>query len=824
MDFIRAAIKGLFYDMPLASAVQLIADDVTDMLVVRLREILRWQEQAFTMTEVNILSTMVSENWLRYDILGNELKQRDVARCFLMLNQFCSKIIDDTGDEPIVRFDNLLRWHELTQYIGEDMLSTAYLAERDIILNRERTSFAWPEVMKHDNKELNALLDKGLCDVHAHLVASTDIFGSNWVALMNHVAIAEKSNGKVGIVEVLPPYQEYDIQTMNESSDLSLHHWGIVAARVRVALYMTLFVGKAFPFQRLKSMVSSKNGCVDGFYDTITEIGIACDTPQKLPDCTVFDYAISQKTLRTLTDDERFSPQMIHWGERSLLYNFFLKYFNRDELALEIAPWVYLYLLIKVKYRRELIQTNPLLGLENFQQYEHRKGKFLVKGDNLRLAFKYAVQTSIGKDNRNFFEARITPNLIGKIRMINYRTSIFDEHSFCLRKDSDKLSLVVHFLKAKPNDNVIDFQCRHVKLRRNLRKDMMSILYHYKDNKAAKEQNLPLLVGIDAAGAELNCRPEVFAPYFRWAKLEGIKNMTYHAGEDFFDLLDGIRTINEVVLFMQYGSGCRIGHGLALGVDARRYYELRHYHTVMPKQIMLDNLVWLHYKSKSYNVALEPSTQDFIEKTVMQLMAEIGYGENTSMYRYWQSMLLRGDRIRLNDDELIATFDLASECHDESCDEARKSETAKELHTIYETKSTVAIAGGRPCIYSLPKTFHLDVEKMQWAVIRELASKNICIECNPSSNIKVGPFSRYDELPMMKFLSIKPSKRPSLSVSINTDDKGVFATSLTNEYSLVAAALQKQRDSNNNLLYENKEIYDYIRRLIENAHHQRFVI
>ena len=94
--------------------------------------------------------------------------------------------------------------------------------------------------------------------------------------------------------------------------------------------------------------------------------------------------------------------------------------------------------------------------------------------------------------------------------------------------------------------------------------------------------------GIDACANEINCRPEVFAQSFRYLsdimfESEYVNNnrsqkimtklhTTYHVGEDFFDIVDGIRAVDEALLFCGLGRGSRIGHGLALGVDPYTYY------------------------------------------------------------------------------------------------------------------------------------------------------------------------------------------------------------------------------------------------------------
>ena len=55
-----------------------------------------------------------------------------------------------------------------------------------------------------------------------------------------------------------------------------------------------------------------------------------------------------------------------------------------------------------------------------------------------------------------------------------------------------------------------------------------------------------------------------------------------------------------------------------------------------------------------------------------------------------------------------------------------------------------------------------------------------------------------------------------LSVSINTDDQGVFDTLLENEYAFMALALKKKKDKNNNKIYDIEDIYewiDYVRKM-----------
>lgn len=116
------------------------------------------------------------------------------------------------------------------------------------------------------------------------------------------------------------------------------------------------------------------------------------------------------------------------------------------------------------------------------------------------------------------------------------------------------------------------------------------------------------MVGIDAANSEIYCRPEVFAQAFRFLKNHNVKNngrqrpndlnITYHVGEDFFDIADGLRAVEEAMIYFNLKNGDRLGHCLVLGTDVRKYYTMRYNTICCTKQVLLDNMAWLHHKCK----------------------------------------------------------------------------------------------------------------------------------------------------------------------------------------------------------------------------------
>ncbi len=125
------------------------------------------------------------------------------------------------------------------------------------------------------------------------------------------------------------------------------------------------------------------------------------------------------------------------------------------------------------------------------------------------------------------------------------------------------------------------------------------------------------VLGIDACSHEMDCRPEVFGLAFRYLqdyepehktpdkkKLRQLKS-TYHVAEDNYDVVDGLRAIYEAVYFLELRSGSRLGHATLLGMPPVKYYS-KHNNTVsMPRQVFLDNMMWLYYFVSDNNITFE---------------------------------------------------------------------------------------------------------------------------------------------------------------------------------------------------------------------------
>lgn len=767
-------VRSAFYDMPLSTVAEaIVASGIgSDRLTDAITDNLRWADTAFTATDALKLKELLKD-WLGSDHL------RCPGLLLKLLPKYSDEIIDANGAEPRVRFNRLLRWRRMSLMVGEDALVMPLMAKS------VKSNFAWPDTLETDNAMLNSLFRQGLADTHAHLHATTCTEAFNWLNLCNYPGSAIHSSPKVlgkGFI------QNYDHLSRLSAYDMPLIEWALIAVSIRVRLYEWL-KGSTYSSEhrdKLRNALTDKIARKRLFRDTECSVKVMQRCAPKTATGFVPDYALQHADISS-------SPYAILAGERRLLYEAFQRYWQGDTEAQLWSPWLYLYLLIKTKFRREIIQTNPLHGFGNFKTYQDRKSKLLHPQYQL-LADRYAVQTSLGTNAANHLEARITADDIRKNAAKDLIKPIFGNTPSC---DAANLTFVVHFIK---NDGGT-----HKKRRRVCQQDLARLI-------RLNDKCRP--IGLDAAGSEINCPPEVFAPVYRKARAAGFTNFTYHVGEDFHDLLSGLRAIDEAIRMLGLGAGCRIGHALALGTDVRQYYEDRHLTMLLSKQMLLDNLVWLKYRSGYYNIRLSAKTHTLIDERSAALIGEIGYPTDTSLSRYWMSMQLRGDDY---------TTEIPAPTAIKHGQEYSKTwEQARSLLDCYLLSPEIRKKGVEIIKLKIDQSLADDIRQLQEAIIADIERSGIFIEACPSSNCKIGITPRYDSLPMLRYCSPDPVSGHHIPTSINTDDRGIFATSLHNEFSLMACALHKAKTHDGQPKYTDRQIYDYLSRIAEYGRISRF--
>ena len=101
------------------------------------------------------------------------------------------------------------------------------------------------------------------------------------------------------------------------------------------------------------------------------------------------------------------------------------------------------------------------------------------------------------------------------------------------------------------------------------------------------------------------------------------------------------------------------------------------------------------------------------------------------------------------------------------------------------------------------------VTRAQEILKQKILKMGIFIEANPTSNKKISYIDHYIKLPALKLNKYGLSdevNQINLPISINTDDSSIFQTNLTNEYSMIAAALMREG-------YSKQSVYRYLEEL-----------
>lgn len=137
----------------------------------------------------------------------------------------------------------------------------------------------------------------------------------------------------------------------------------------------------------------------------------------------------------------------------------------------------------------------------------------------------------------------------------------------------------------------------------------------------------------------------------------------------------------------------------------------------------------------------------------------------------------------------------------------------RKIYHCYHFNEKARKKGGEIIIQKVDRRYADVVKQLQDGMIRQLVMDGIGIETNPSSNYLIGTIKKYDEHPILRFNARKLGRiltNMSLSVSVNTDDQGIFDTLLENEYALMALALRKAKDENGQYKYDIEDIYEWI--------------
>ena len=808
------------------------------------------------------------------------------------------------------RYEELMAWRLIVRHLGEELALSARYAcwdhEHFKPIRDRCDDFTWPYLTRHNNKQLNMILRRGMSEHHCHLWASTPFFHVSWINLMNDVTSDKFRNNLHRLDPEKWSRDEYGHRNKIDADSVENHYGELSQVRAAwIRLYLCeRIIGKTDSDRRYYDLENVWK------YDHWGALLRSRDRLQS----ELNSYAFQTKDIRDyvlglagLKKTAFSSEYQILIGERWLYYQVFRDYarpVHERMLSDDDYKLFFVYFLIRLWVRKKMVQINDTIGFDNFQNTERRKGYFLDDPSSRRSLIRLAVNDALKKDYLQELEVRINTDVhqISELESYVYGSVHEDPvEDFLIKRSGgehfqdlrERYYFVLHFLKRPdlPEEEDSSYEralqtkriCRHQKTRQEFLEQARDIVCF----RAEKPKLARRVLGIDAASREIGCRPEVFGTVFRLlgshqvtygGYTEPKRNLpvlgkTYHVGEDFPDIVDGLRAVDEAIHFLDFDCGDRLGHALVLGINVDDWYEQKNREVAISVQDYLDNLAWFHHALTHFSVPNVGPLKDrlvrdfeywfrivyrnsFEEKNIQQIRASAREyydrtGEDHDRYHehsnhfdimdYYRAWMLRGDDPICYIDgyfkkpygsRMMIPEDQARICTNFPPNfEERYISEYSFLNYLYQFDGGVRENGGRKIKVDVTQEYIDAVKVIQREMRYRIARRGISVETNPTSNVMIGTFRSYDKHPLLAFynrgLPVSEEEEDAcaqIQVSINTDDGGVFYTDLETEYALIAKAVEQIVDDANRPRFKKADIYKWLDNIRVMGNEQTFKV
>ncbi len=486
----------------------------------------------------------------------------------------------------------------------------------------------------------------------------------------------------------------------------------------------------------------------------------------------------------------------------------------------DLGDAVYLYLLLQAQFWRLLVQQRDQYGFEQFnaiatnglrdhsekrysQRFRelhysssgdlmHLEGRIAPKEDPSKLTDLLA-SIFLGYCDYLLPNGKRPQTLSGLLERLNAPKRVMRDRHF-------DLQLVVHFIKEPdrtPTKPLSIIACRHYKLRRKHESQWVQLRRALQRHSQLRN----FIVGFDGAGSEIDAPPEVFAPLFRRIAWDSHRNFTFHVGEDFRHLLSGIRAVSEALTFLNLRSGNRIGHATAIGIDPELWLSRSPQTIALPRGQHLDDLVfaWRYLAQGGRSTAAVA-----LSEPISRLSNKI-YGRTISpellieawMLRDLDPVLAFGD---VSGGRQFRALGTAEEVEFTRIETAQRNEAAWRIFEQYHGNGGEAAARHRhdemiEIDRAVAGLQIADIRYLQECVLDDVAGRGIAIEAMPTSNVRISCYEDYREHHLFRWLdrgATENTGRP-IEVCVGSDDPGIFATNLRNEFAHLYLTLQSVR-------------------------------
>lgn len=506
------------------------------------------------------------------------------------------------------------------------------------------------------------------------------------------------------------------------------------------------------------------------------------------------------------------------------------------------------------------IQTYSIKGLSYFREFYHaNSNKSLSVEEKVHFVLNHYHHSDMIKGVELKVSARLNRSYptLASIYKDDIKNLINYYHNWCNQLDNHsiitKLGYILMYKKEKANmsKNI----CFEKYLRTNeythlsygkFQLDVMAsimTIQHLRNSIKGLEN---IIIGIDVGGNEYYCEPYVYAPIYRFVTnpyheiIEESQNsnlielynkytmfpikglgLTYHVGEVFSSIISGLRHIDEVCTYFNYVEGNRIGHGLALAIDVKRYLRDKKV-TQIKKVEYLKNLIWIYIKISRDRLCLNISESE-LRRKILSTFRSIYSEENDNtidIHTLIDWYLYSFDSIdkkyaQMLKDKHGCPFNHI--CEHKQISKNQKTWSLQDLlvadncwYYVRKMNESILIEeniNDYPLYDTLQKNIRL-----------KISHQGIIVEINPVSNSLVGDVDDVTLLPYLNMdaIGFNPDNSKNILLTINTDDPAIFNTDLVFQYSLLKAQFT-------NMGYSKKEINEWLDFVRRNSHYSTFL-
>lgn len=541
-------------------------------------------------------------------------------------------------------------------------------------------------------------------------------------------------------------------------------------------------------------------------------VGLWEDLWRLMPE-EAFDGALCRNTLHV---DAR-----LHTFDENIFLYHALKHFIDTKTPVGIRQCIIQYLRIRGNLFHISVQQKTIKGLDYFQQAH------------------YSINSSLNHiTTNNFWEDAIREQLQNSsLHKIEFRTSMpqsyadFKKEVISFLKAYQKIlwekyydrkhdeayqripqvGLVVHFLKRPDGRNPekcmksAEGNCSYLQFGR-LQKEYKKQMDAFLQLRMEYGEMSRYLVGIDAASLENSTPVWVFVPIYENARDSRVERIgrggrqgeyiqslgfTFHAGEDFRHILSGLRRIDEAVEYLKFHAGDRIGHGIALGIDARAW-KRQNPVVIIPQIEALENYLWAYdMLSRNYS-DFQAAVLAYMEQRIFYLAKKIYHVQDISM-----ETLIEGYHALFKDSVVTDISEKKyRNVEDNLCKKmwtgARICWSADLLAAARHCKVYLKKME-EPMHYEITEQDLLIIEELQKMLKEKLGRRGIVIEINPSSNMAIADLEKLEENQLYQMN--RPNDEQNVLVCVNSDDPAVFNTNVSNELAYIYYGMLEQNVS-----------------------------